>query len=447
MTNDELVQKYNVAVPRYTSYPPVPGWNTKLFSAKEYLSALPLTQLKKISLYIHLPYCESLCTYCGCNTRITVNHQVEEPYIDALLNEFKLYLEVLGYTPLIEELHLGGGTPTFFSASNLSKLITGLKNLAPFNPEGDFSFEGHPNNTTFGHLKVLRDLGFNRVSFGVQDFDQKVQTAINRIQPFENVKRVVEWSRFFNYTSINLDLVYGLPFQTLESIKKTIEHVIELKPDRIAFYSYAHVPWMKPGQRKFTEDDLPSDSYKKALFEFGKTKFIENGYALIGFDHFALPQDKLNIAFLNGCLHRNFMGYTTARTTELIGLGVSSISETSIGYAQNEKTIETYLDSIKNKNIPLIKGHILNKTEIQTKKVISNLMCNLKCDLKELDKIGTEENISQAIHDLSEDNLIEIHNHCIVITETGRDYIRNICAAFDPELKSENQISTYSKAI
>ncbi|HRD40356.1 MAG TPA: radical SAM protein, partial [Bacteroidia bacterium] len=269
-----LISKYNIPVPRYTSYPTVPFWD-KSPSLEEWKDLVKdcfnSTNSKDgISLYIHLPFCESLCTYCACNTRITVNHKVEEPYINTVLKEWDLYLELFNEKPLIREIHLGGGTPTFFTAENLKKLIQGILDKSNVALNAEFSFEAHPANTTIGHLITLYQLGFKRISFGIQDFDDKVQDAINRYQSFEEVKAIVDQCRAVGYTSVNFDLVYGLPFQTYASMQDTVEKVIALKPDRIAFYSYAHVPWIKPGQRKFTEKDLPVDDDKRKLYELGK---------------------------------------------------------------------------------------------------------------------------------------------------------------------------------
>ncbi|MGZ5192154.1 MAG: coproporphyrinogen-III oxidase family protein, partial [Flavisolibacter sp.] len=277
----DLVSKYNVQAPRYTSYPTVPYWDNNLDEqtwADHIQKSFIQHNKGGISLYIHLPFCESLCTYCACNTRITVNHAVELPYIETLLKEWQLYLNQFNAKPLIKEIHLGGGTPTFFSFENLQHLLSSIINTCEISKDADFSFEGHPSNTTKEHLQTLFNLGFKRVSFGVQDFDEKVQKTINRYQSFEEVKHVMETARAIGYTSINIDLVYGLPYQTSESVRSTIEQIITLKPERIAFYSYAHVPWLKPGQRKYTEKDLPLATEKRNLYEIGKELFIKANY-------------------------------------------------------------------------------------------------------------------------------------------------------------------------
>jgi oxygen-independent coproporphyrinogen III oxidase len=331
--NNSLVNKYNIAGPRYTSYPTVPYWNDDTFSVEKYKASLVTSfnesnSKEGISLYIHMPFCESLCTFCGCNKRITKQHDVESPYIDAVLKEWHLYLKMFNDKPIIKELHLGGGTPTFFNPKNLKRLIQGILKDAILADGHEFSFEGHPNNTTREHLQALHDVGFNRVSFGVQDYNITVQKAIHRIQPFENVKRVTEMAREIGYLSVGHDIIFGLPFQTLEHVEQTILKTKELAPDRLAFYSYAHVPWIKGnGQRGFKDSDLPKAELKRQQYELGKQLLTEVGYHEIGMDHFAIPSDTLYKSMQNKNLHRNFMGYTASKTQAMIGLGVSSIGD------------------------------------------------------------------------------------------------------------------------
>ena len=310
-----LISKYNVAAPRYTSYPTVPYWDAIPPTTDQWLKSVKFSfdssnDKDGISIYIHLPFCERLCTYCACNTRITVNHAVELPYLKSILKEWSMYQAVFIDKPRIKEIHLGGGTPTFFSSGNLKLLIEGILSNSEVCDDAEFSFEAHPDNTESSHLQILYNLGFRRVSFGIQDFDPKVQDVINRFQSYEQVHNIVESARKIGYTSINFDLIYGLPMQTRATIIDTINKVKLLKPDRIAFYSYAHVPWLKPGQRKFTELDLPVDAEKRKLYEIGKEMFNEAGYVEIGMDHFALKTDSLYKASQSGKLHRNFMGYT-----------------------------------------------------------------------------------------------------------------------------------------
>jgi len=309
---ENLIKKYNTTAPRYTSYPTMPFWNSASFSVKSYKLGIAQhfeeQNQNGISLYIHLPYCESLCTYCGCNTRITVNHAVEMPYIKAVIKEWKLYLALFPTKPLIKEIHLGGGTPTFFSAENLSFLISEILKDAIVTENPSFSFEAHPANTTENHLKSLYNLGFKRLSLGIQDYDLQVQKAINRYQTNKQVADIVEIARNIGYTSINFDIVYGLPFQHLGSTENTIKEVLKLRPERIAYYSYAHVPWKRPGQRAYDETHLPEANLKLDMFIKGRALLLENGYEAIGMDHFALPNDSLAIANKNGSLLRNFYG-------------------------------------------------------------------------------------------------------------------------------------------
>ncbi len=435
-----LINKYNVAGPRYTSYPTVPYWNSVAPSQEAWKTAVKNSfnvsnKEHGISLYIHLPFCESLCTYCGCNTRITVNHEVEQPYIKALIKEWQLYLRIFDAKPRIKEIHLGGGTPTFFSAKNLTQLIEGITQHGDVCEDAEFSFEAHPNNTTSEHLKTLYSLGFKRLSLGIQDFDIRVQQIVNRIQSFEQVEQVVTEARAIGYTSINFDLIYGLPLQTRESVQQTIAKVLLLRPDRIAFYSYAHVPWVKPGQRKFTEADLPADSEKRALYEIGKAQFSANGYVEIGMDHFALPSDSLYIASQTKKLHRNFMGYTHSYTRLMVGLGVSSISDTWQAFAQNVKKVEEYYSLLEKNELPIFKGHLLNEEDLIIRKHILQLMCNLETSWeKPEEQCAAVYDAIEKLSELNKDNLLELKPYHLKVKEFARPFIRNVCMCFDARL-------------
>ena len=433
-----LVNKYNVAGPRYTSYPTVPYWDDNTFSIAKWKTSLQKSfnesnDNEGISLYIHLPFCESLCTFCGCNKRITTRHEVESPYIKYVLKEWQLYVQELGHTPHIKELHLGGGTPTFFSPKNLERLINGIFSIAEKAENYEFSFEGHPNNTTKAHLETLYNLGFRRVSFGVQDYNETVQKAIHRIQPFENVKRVTEEAREIGYSSISHDIIFGLPFQTEEHVAETIKKTKQLMPDRIAFYSYAHVPWIKGnGQRGFKDTDLPSAESKRKQYELGKEQLDACGYVEIGMDHFALKTDSLYLATETKKLHRNFMGYTASKTQIMVGLGVSAISDSWYGFAQNEKKIEDYYKRLDANEIPVFRGHILNAEDLIIRRHILNLMCHFETSwnlntnyFKELPDVLIQ------LKELEKDGLIQINTNAITVTENGRPYVRNVCMAFD----------------
>jgi oxygen-independent coproporphyrinogen III oxidase len=435
-----LIRKYNIPGPRYTSYPTVPYWDADGFSADAWKERLKdvfsrTNASEGISLYIHLPFCESLCTYCGCNKRITRNHGVELPYIESLLHEWALYQELFDAVPRISELHLGGGTPTFFSPDNLRLLMNGLTNSSILSQGAELSFEAHPNNTTQEHLEELYFLGFRRLSLGVQDFDPEVQKAIHRVQPFENVKRVTDLARGIGYTSVNFDLIYGLPKQTLATVQDTIERTLELMPDRIAFYSYAHVPWVSKSQRGYDESDLPTDETKRALYELGKEMFLQAGYIEIGMDHFALPDDGLSLADQKGTLHRNFMGYTTRSTHLMVGLGVSAISDGWSAFAQNVKTVEEYQAIVASGEIPVFRGHILSDEDLQIRQHILNLMCRHRTRWENghgnrLDVHGTLMRLSEPL----DDELVSLLPQGIEVTEKGRPFIRNICMAFDERL-------------
>ncbi len=451
--NNQLAAKYNVPVPRYTSYPTVPYWDTDNFTINHWQHdvkwAFAESTKDGISLYVHLPYCEDLCTYCGCNTRITKNHAVEEPYINAVLKEWQMYKQLLEGQPVIREIHLGGGTPTFFSAQNLHKLITGLLDGVKVHPKAEFGFEGHPANTTAEHLQTLYNLGFRRISLGIQDFDPKVQLIINRKQSFEQVSYVTEQARQIGYTSINYDLIYGLPLQTFEGLADTLNKVSLLKPDRIAFYSYAHVPWVKPGQRRFTELDLPDEKAKIKLHDIGHDLLISYGYKEVGMDHFALPDDELFKAQKTGKLHRNFMGYTTFQTQLLIGLGVSSISDATYAFAQNVKTVEEYLQLTNENKLPVFKGHILTGDDLLIRKHILNIMCKGATTWNHHTEpcAAVIEGI-ERLQPLADDGLIDINSLGLKVTHTGRRYMRNICMAIDARLwanKPESQL--FSMAI
>lgn len=436
-----LIQKYNVPGPRYTSYPTVPYWDTDNFDSAQWLAHCKKTFIESndkegISLYIHLPFCESLCTFCGCHKRITKRHEVENPYIEAVLKEWRLYCDLFQERPNIKEIHLGGGTPTFFSTANLERLITGILSTAKVDENHEFSFEGHPNNTTKEHLKCLYDLGFRRVSFGVQDYSPVVQKAIHRIQSFHNVAKVTLWAKEIGYTSVSHDLIFGLPFQKLEHIIDTIEKTKSLSPDRLAFYSYAHVPWIKGnGQRGFQESDLPKDDEKRILYETGKMLLEKCGYYEIGMDHFALKTDSLYKSLLQKSLHRNFMGYTASKTQLMIGLGVSSISDSWGAFAQNEKKIETYYDYLNNNQIPVTKGHILTEEDLVIRKHILNLMCIGSTTIDFSTSIFNKEEFINDLREFEKDELIYIEGDTIRIRTKGRPFLRNICMAFDLRLQ------------
>ncbi len=447
----ELIEKYSKPAPRYTSYPTVPLWENKMDS--ESWESVVKTAFQQygenegITLYIHLPYCENLCSYCGCNKRITKNHAVEIPYLDAVLKEWKKYLTIFQTKPKLSGIHLGGGTPTFFKPESLEYFLKKIIQSSSILEDAEFSFEGHPNNTTLAHLETLNKLGFDRVSYGIQDFDPKVQQSIHRLQPLERVIEATENARNSGYKSINFDLIYGLPHQTLETLEDTFEKVSILKPDRIAFYSYAHLPSAFPAQRSF-EKHLPKDIQKRTLYEFGKKKLIELGYEEIGMDHFALPSDPLNVAKRNGTLHRNFMGYTTSPSKVLIGLGASSISDIHLGYAQNDKNIESYKDFMNKDEWAIQKGHYMTLEDIQVREIILDLICRqgAHIPLEILEQLGDKQ-IFQ-LKEMEWEGLLNINGQALEVKEIGMAIIRNICMQLDLRLHAnQNAKNLFSKAI
>ena len=437
-----LFQKYNVPGPRYTSYPTVPYWEDSSYSYEKWLASVRTSfaesnSTQGISLYIHLPFCESLCTFCGCHKHITKRHEMEDPYIKNVLKEWQLYLAVLPERPQIKEIHLGGGTPTFFSPDNLQYLIDQIFEGADRAEGFQFSFEGHPNNTTGEHLERLYALGFTRVSYGVQDYSPVVQKAIHRIQPFANVERVTLQAREIGYSSISHDLIFGLPFQKEEDVRYTIDCTNSLRPDRISFYSYAHVPWVKgTGQRGFDENDLPTADQKRHLYEIGKQQLLDNGYIEIGMDHFALPTDEMYESFVKGTLHRNFMGYTASKTQLMIGLGISAISDSWYGFAQNVKTVKEYEEVLATDRIPVYRGHILSEEDLILRRHILNLMCQFHTSWEAPQLQFPEvEAVKSRLAEMEKDGLIHILPQAIEVTDAGKPFVRNICMAFDLRLQ------------
>jgi len=433
-----LLKKYDVPAPRYTSYPTVPYWSENP-SESQWLEQLKFAMQANEaswSIYIHIPFCESLCTYCGCNTSITKNHEVEEPYIDVVLKEWQKYLEAVpefSDKPL-RELHLGGGTPTFLSPENLEKLLKPILGATKRADNFQASLEVDPRVTTEEHLETLYKLGFTRISMGVQDYNPEVQHLINRIQPFDITKALTDKAREMGFTSVNHDLIYGLPAQSLENMQTTIDNTLKLMPERIALYSYAHVPWIKKSQRLFTEDDLPKSDEKRALYDCARKRLLENGYIEIGMDHFALPQDTLSIANDTGDLHRNFMGYTQARTDVLLGLGVSSISETPGCFHQNEKVMKKYKDAVNQDQVPTFRGHLLSEQDQQHREQILQLMTAFNLSIDDQAQLADTKTF---LAELIEDGLISFEGNTLHIPEVGKPFLRNVCMAFDQRMREK----------
>jgi len=448
----KFITKYNVPGPRYTSYPTVPYWKKEQWTSEDWLATVTQNRLhfntNTLSLYIHLPYCDSLCTFCGCHKHITTNHAVEAPYITAVLEEWRIFRASFHDSFELEEIHLGGGTPTFFSPSELKRLITGITDTVALSPNAQLGFEAHPGSTSDEHLSVLRDLGFTRVSFGIQDYDPTVQKAIHREQSFESVVIVHQKARDLGYTSISHDLVFGLPKQQLEGFIETVNKTISLLPDRISLYSYAHVPWIKGnGQRGFNDDDLPTATTKRALYETAKQLFLKAGYIEIGMDHFALPTDDLAIAAHQKALHRNFMGYTTQQSPLLIGLGMSAISDSWFGFAQNEKKISDYFQRIAKGELPITRGHLLTDADLEIRTHILNLMCRFETTVAADSTIDFDQ-LSDLLKPMVEDGLVIINGRTVTVTESGIPFVRNCCMAFDAHLNEQQPTKpTFSQTV
>jgi len=436
----QLFKKYNVAGPRYTSYPTVPYWTESPTEAQWLESigkALDESERAGIgaALYVHIPFCQSLCTYCGCNTRITRNHAVSKPYIATLLKEWQMYREKLGRKIRLTELHLGGGTPTFLAPEELDELMEGLLSQVEITADAEFSLEADPRVTQEEHLAVLRKHGFKRLSLGIQDFDPKVQEIVHRVQTEEQVRAVVETAHRLGYESVNFDLIYGLPLQTLQSIRDTVDAVRRLRPDRIAFYGYAHVPWIKPAHRRFTEADLPTGDDKRALYELGRKMLEEVGYREIGMDHFALETDSLWTATVSEKLHRNFMGYTSRQVAPLIGLGVSAIGDSWSAFMQNEKLLETYQARVEKGELPLVRGHVLTEEDLILRRHILNLMTRFSTSWSDPAlQTGHLHSVPERLGELMRDGLVELSDTSCKVTEQGKAFLRNICMAFDARL-------------
>jgi len=446
-----LLQKYNVPAPRYTSYPTVPLWSNNV-TEKNWLPLLKKAyqnfgEEEGIQLYIHLPYCESLCTYCGCNKRITKNHSVEMPYIDAVMAEWQMYLAQLPDSPKISGIHLGGGTPTFFSPESLYRMLNYIISNATIMENAEMSFEGHPNNTSAEHLQLLYNLGFKRVSYGIQDFDVNVQKSIHRIQPFKRVKEATENARNIGFEAVNFDLIYGLPHQSIQTITDTFQKVSELKPDRIAFYSYAHLPSVFPAQKSF-EAYLPDEAQKRELYEKGREILEEMGYQAVGMDHFALPEDPLYVAKQNKKLHRNFMGYTEKPSKILIGLGNSSISDIYYAYAQNSKDIEFYKECMQNEQLSISKGHAMSEEDTHVRQTILDLSCNQATTLDPDFWTFNYPEIFEQIEEFEKEGIVKKQENQLEITEIGKPFIRNVCMEFDLRMQKRNEEQfVFSRAI
>ncbi len=446
MIDFEKFKKYSRPGPRYTSYPTAVEFSED-FTYDQYIQKLHEQKSSTpLSLYFHLPFCRSACYFCGCNVVFTSKEDKKLRYIDYLKRELAILKEHIDTKRQVIQLHFGGGTPTFFSPKQLEEVITAIKNVfGNWSDEAEVSCEIDPRFLSEEHMKVLAEGGFNRVSFGVQDFDPRVQQAVHRIQSFEETKVAVDLARKYGMQSVNIDLIYGLPFQTFESFAKTLEMTLQLDPDRLAVFNYAHVPWLKKTMRKIDETTLPSPEVKLAILKHTIDFFTSNGYKMIGMDHFAKPEDELFKAIEKGELHRNFQGYTTKGGADLIGIGLTSIGEGEDYYAQNYKEMSAYEAAIDAGKLPYHRGVVLNEDDKIRKAVIMELMANFKLDIPRIEKqfdINFKEYFADALQALKEfenEGLVKVSDKAIEVSETGTLLIRNIVMPFDAYMKKHGE--------
>lgn len=434
----ELIARYDQRVPRYTSYPTAPHFKPDVNSAiyETWLSELsPETAL---SLYLHVPFCAELCLYCGCHTTVARTYSPVASYVELLEREIELVARHLPKHMGVTHIHWGGGTPTILSADDLKRIMDLLKGLYAVRPDAEIAVEIDPRTLTLEHVEALAASGLNRASLGVQDFDPKVQETIKRIQSFEQTAKVAHWLRQAGVTGLNLDLMYGLPYQTTESVLRTIEQALELTPDRIALFGYAHVPWMKRHQALLPEEAMPDAIQRVEQNTAAASALIRAGYVQIGIDHFAKPTDPMVVQQQEGRLHRNFQGYTTDEATALIGFGTSAIGSLPQGYIQNAPSTVAYREAITNGNLPTVRGVSLSEDDRLRRKIIERLMCDFSVDLDQMTS-GTAQDFTaelQAIDALARDGLVKREGLSITIPEESRLLVRNVCATFDQYLES-----------
>jgi oxygen-independent coproporphyrinogen-3 oxidase len=453
----EQVRKYNVPGPRYTSYPPAVHFKSA-FSSDFILGRLNRDLLRSdsnardISLYFHLPFCRSLCWYCGCNTVITKNQSQSATYLRYLAKELAILAPAIHPNRRVTQIHLGGGTPTFLLPDEIRQMREMVRAHFTIAPDAESGVEIDPRTITREHVAALRDAGHNRVSIGVQDFNATVQTAINRIQPFEQTRQVVEWAREGGFDSVSIDLIYGLPFQTAASFEETLRLVLELDPDRLALFSYAHVPWIKPAQRIFRPESLPDAETKFAILKLSVETLTAHGYAYIGMDHFAKRGDELDNAQKNGRLQRNFQGYSTRAGADIHGLGVSSISQTPELYWQNEKDLARYYQRLDAGELPVAIGHEVSADERIRREAIMRLMCDMRLDFSAMSSalgIDFETYFAgeiAAVHALEPDGLVSISAAGFEVTDPGRLLIRIVAMCFDNCVSTKRE-GVYSRTI
>ena len=455
----DLLQKFDVPGPRYTSYPTADRF-VEAFGAEDYIQALEQrragmakTTSMPLSLYVHIPFCESLCYYCACNKIITKHHSRAAEYLRYLSREVDLHVAHVGKGHVVSQLHLGGGSPTFLSDDEIRELMALLRRSFTFAPGGEYSIEIDPRTVDAARLRTLAELGFNRLSFGVQDFDPAVQKAVHRIQPVEQVFSLVATARELGFESVNVDLIYGLPMQTPESFDRTLAQVVELRPDRIALYAYAHLPERFKPQRRIIAAELPTGASKVSMLSRSLSAFLDAGYVYVGMDHFALPQDALAVAKRQGRLHRNFQGYSTQPDCDLIALGVSSIGRVGATYSQNAKTLEEYYDLLDQGRLPVVRGLAVSRDDLVRRAVIMAVMCQGQVQFESVDLaylidfrtyFASEMN---ALADLAAQGLVELNDTGIQVTPTGWFFVRAIAMVFDRYLQTDRTRAKFSKII
>jgi len=454
----ELLRRFDVAGPRYTSYPTADRF-VEAFQSDDYLRALSQRRdgaaalASPLSLYVHIPFCESVCYYCACNKIITRHHERARPYLNYLAREIELNVAQLGAGQPITQLHLGGGSPTFLNDQELSELMGLLRAAFKFTPEGEYSIEVDPRTVDVHRLAVLRDLGFKRLSFGVQDFEPAVQKAVHRIQPAHQVFDLVAAARELGFESVNVDLIYGLPLQTPDSFQRTLAQVNTLRPDRIALYAYAHLPERFKPQRRIDAFELPSGSARLDMLASSLDAFMGAGYVYVGMDHFALPDDALAVAKRQGRLHRNFQGYSTQPDCDLIGLGVSAIGRVGATYSQNAKTMEEYCDRLNQGQLPVVRGLALGRDDLLRRAVIMALMCQGGVQFESIELAWLISfpsyfaNEMQALKPLADDGLVQIDAGGIRVTDKGWYFVRAVAMVFDRYLQADRTRARFSRII
>jgi oxygen-independent coproporphyrinogen III oxidase len=456
--SSDLLRKFDIAGPRYTSYPTADRF-VEAFTAQDYARALQQRRsgasalALPLSLYVHIPFCESLCYYCACNKIITRHHERAAPYLRYLEREVELHTAVLGTRQRITQLHLGGGTPTFLSDDELRGLMAMLRRNFSLVPGGEYAIEVDPRTIDADRLGALAEMGFNRLSFGVQDFDPVVQKAVHRIQPASEVFALVAAARDKGFDSINLDLIYGLPHQTPESFDRTLEQVVQLRPDRIALYAYAHLPERFKPQRRIHTEHLPAAGAKVDMLSRSLGKLIGAGYVYVGMDHFALPGDPLAVAKRQGRLHRNFQGYSTQPDHDLIALGVSAIGRVGASYSQNAKTLDEYCDAIDRGQFPVVRGLALGRDDLVRRAVIMALMCQGQCQFESIDLAFLVDFKSyfaaelEVLRGLEAQGLVQVDDGAIHVTPTGWFFVRAVAMVFDRHLQSDRNRARFSRII